>query len=159
MGVISVRVLCTPMHSSGGGMWCTAAILILAVWDTGRAAVAGTARSSLKLEIMITSQWHNFERREQQRRALRACLQSLDEKHEIEMLFFMGDLNGTGFEEVDANWEPRQYDDIVLIGGPDGDPPVERDETYVLDRPCARTYRLAHGTAWLAKHRAEVDYV
>ena len=49
--------------------------------------------------------------------------------------------------------------DLVVIGGPDSDPAVPRDATYVLDRPCARTYRLAHGTAWLVQNRPDLDFV
>eukprot|EP00971_Amphidinium_carterae_P220155 4370546-Amphidinium_carterae.1 len=51
------------------------------------------------------------------------------------------------------------FGDLVNVGGPDSDPPVVRDATYVLERPAARTWRLAHGTAWLMMHRPSLDYI
>jgi len=69
----------------------------------------------------------------------------------------MGDFNDTDREA--ATREQEEFGDLVQIGGPDSDPGVPRDATYVLDRPCARTFRLAHGSAWLAVNRPNLDFV
>ncbi|CAE7572680.1 unnamed protein product [Symbiodinium natans] len=74
------------------------------------------------------------------------------------LLFFMA-TPSAGEEEALAWREEAEYGDLVEVGGPDSDPSVARDVTYVLDRPCARTYRLLHGSAWLAKNRPDHDYV
>lgn len=116
-----------------------------------------TAAHGLKVEIMVTTRWVNRERRDIQRRALRSCLPQVSAGHTVELLFFMGDLNGT--DPQTAQTEQDELGDLVRVGGPDSDPPVPRDATYVLERPCARTYRLAHGTAWLMKNRPDLDYV
>jgi len=60
---------------------------------------------------------------------------------EAHLRFFMADMSGDIFEEE----EMFTYDDMILVGGPDSDPPVKRDATYVLDRPSAHTYRIAYG--------------
>eukprot|EP00811_Abedinium_folium_P001466 NODE_11340_length_1293_cov_3.372213.p1 GENE.NODE_11340_length_1293_cov_3.372213~~NODE_11340_length_1293_cov_3.372213.p1 ORF type:complete len:353 (+),score=89.76 NODE_11340_length_1293_cov_3.372213:120-1178(+) len=114
--------------------------------------------ASVKVEIMVTSRWIHFDRRQHQRSAFRSCAGLLHGAHTAELLFFMGDTNGTG-REAAARREEDRFGDLVRVGGPDSDPPVARDETYVLDRPAARTYRIAHGTAWLAWHRKDLDYV
>lgn len=111
----------------------------------------------MQVEIMVTSRWVHHERREFQRLALRSCLPLAHAGHTIELLFFMGDLNDT--DPQIAQSEVEQFGDLIQVGGPDSDPPVPRDATYVLERPCSRTYRLAHGTAWLMQHRPELDYV
>lgn len=113
----------------------------------------------MKLEVMVTSRWSAQERRQIQRHALRSCAALVDGgRHEVEVLFFMGEPNGTQDSELAAR-EEAEFGDLVRVGGPDTDPPVPRDATYVLDRPCARTYRIAHGSAWLAEHRPDLDYV
>eukprot|EP00928_Gymnodinium_smaydae_P044228 TRINITY_DN29519_c0_g1_i1.p2 TRINITY_DN29519_c0_g1~~TRINITY_DN29519_c0_g1_i1.p2 ORF type:complete len:384 (-),score=97.46 TRINITY_DN29519_c0_g1_i1:147-1298(-) len=122
-------------------------------------AVALGVTEGLRLEIMITSKWSHLERRNQQRRALGSCLQRVGYEHDVELLFFMGDLNLTEVDLASVQREQEENGDLVEIGGPDSDPYVVRDATYVLDRPCARTYRLAHGTAWLARNRPDADYV
>lgn len=125
---------------------------LLALWSFEGVHRCG----SLKLGIMITSRWAEFNRRQIQRQALRHCQPAAS--HSVELLFFMS--FPSGIEEEAAAWrEETEYGDLIEVGGPDTDPPVPRDATYVLDRPCARTYRLAHGTAWLAKNRPEQDYV
>jgi len=114
----------------------------------------------IKLEIMVTSRWKSFDRRQIQRHVLRSCRPWADAEHEVELLFFMGDLNRSDPRALaKAEREQADFGDLVTVGGPDTDPPVPRDATYVLDRPCARTYRLAHGSAWLAQHRPELDFV
>lgn len=124
-------------------------------WASWLSAVPG-----LNLEVMVTSRWVHFERRQTQRRALRSCLQVGGTGHRAGLLFFMGDLNASDTAaKLRATGEQEAYGDLVIVGGPDSDPPVPRDATYVLDRPCARTYRLAHGTAWLLKHRPDLDFV
>ncbi|CAK0790174.1 unnamed protein product, partial [Prorocentrum cordatum] len=110
-------------------------------------AVVGAVR----LQVMVTSRWESAWRRHTQRRAIRGCLPPAGSGHEVELLFFMGDLNGT--DEHLARREQEEFGDLVLVGGPDSDPPVPRDATYVLDRPAARAYRVAHGSRWLAEHR------
>uniref|UniRef100_A0A7S1Q9S7 Hexosyltransferase n=1 Tax=Alexandrium catenella TaxID=2925 RepID=A0A7S1Q9S7_ALECA len=131
---------------------CRTAAICLVFLDLKSAAI--------KLEIMVTSRWKAFERRQTQRRVLGSCRRWASEGHDVELLFFMGDLNQsdpTGV--VDAEREQAEFGDLVVVGGPDTDPPVPRDATYVLDRPCARTYRLAYGSSWLAQHRPELDFV
>jgi len=108
---------------------------------------------------MVTSRWKAAERRQIQRRVLSSCLPLTTGDHRIELLFFMGDFNGTDEAEAEARREEEEFGDLVRVGGPDTDPPVPRDATYVLDRPCARTYRLAYGSAWLAKNRPDLDFV
>ncbi|CAE8599946.1 unnamed protein product [Polarella glacialis] len=111
----------------------------------------------LRLGIMVTSRWAEHERRQTQRHAIHSCTPATGSGHDIELLFFMGDPHAE--EEAAALREQAESGDLVQVGGPDTDPPVPRDATYVLDRPCARTFRLAHGTAWLAANRPEQDYV
>lgn len=109
--------------------------------------------ASIRLEVMVTSKWSNFERRQIQRYAIHSCTERTAD--DVELLFFMGDANMT-----DAMRQEREeFRDLVVIGGPDSDPEVARDETYVLDYPAARTYRVLHGTAWLARNRPHLDYV
>jgi len=124
-----------------------------------RVALAGlfSMAHSINLQIMVTSKWSHFERRQMQRRAISSCRALVSGMHNVELLFFMGDSNKS--EPEASGREAESFGDIVVIGGPDSDPPVNRDATYVLDRPCARTYRLAHGTAWLVRHRPNLDFV
>lgn len=88
------------------------------------------------------------------------CAELADPRHSVEQLFFLADASESG-EEVQEQVmaEAAHFNDVVFVGGPDSDPPVPRDATYVLDRPTSRGYRLAYGTAWLAEHRPELDYV
>lgn len=53
----------------------------------------------------------------------------------------------------------RYKGDLVHVGGPDMDPPVMRDITYVLDRPTSRAYRVAYGTRWIAENVPHTDYI
>lgn len=116
--------------------------------------------AAINLQIMVTSRWKAFERRQTQRHVLRSCRPWASGDHDVELLFFMGDLNRSDAAAVRrAEREQEDFGDLVVVGGPDTDPPVPRDATYVLDRPCARTYRLAYGTAWLAQHRPDLDFV
>lgn len=56
--------------------------------------------------------------------------------------------------------DPSEYsEDMVVIGGPDTDPPVARDITYVLDRPTSRAYRVVYGTKWIVENLPTVDYI
>ncbi|CAK9055705.1 unnamed protein product [Durusdinium trenchii] len=120
-----------------------------------RAAALLSSVEALRLGIMVTSRWSAFERRQLLRHAVAKCKEGL--QGEIELLFFMA--NPSEEHEAAAWQEESQYGDLVEVGGPDSDPPVMRDVTYVLDRPCARTYRLLHGSKWLAEHRPNHDYV
>ena len=46
-----------------------------------------------------------------------------------------------------------------MLGGPDVDPPVAQDVTYVLSsEAAARTYRMALGSEWLIRNRPGWDY-
>ncbi|CAE7827398.1 unnamed protein product [Symbiodinium sp. CCMP2592] len=104
---------------------------------------------------MVTSRWAAIDRRQTLRQAARHC--DPGPSATVELLFFMG---APGAEDEAQAWsEEVEYGDLVEVGGPDSDPAVARDVTYVLERPCARTYRLLHGSAWLAKNRPEHDYV
>ena len=47
----------------------------------------------------------------------------------------------------------------VRIGGPDLDPPVQRDITYILERPTARSYRVAYGTRWIVQNVPHTDFI
>eukprot|EP00929_Paragymnodinium_shiwhaense_P072623 TRINITY_DN36860_c0_g1_i2.p1 TRINITY_DN36860_c0_g1~~TRINITY_DN36860_c0_g1_i2.p1 ORF type:complete len:363 (-),score=53.07 TRINITY_DN36860_c0_g1_i2:458-1546(-) len=113
----------------------------------------------LRLQLMVASKWEHVERRDIQRRVFGGCRSAIEAEHEAEILFFMGDVP-PGDEAVQkASDEQRQYGDVVVVGGPDADPFVQRDITYALDRPSARTYRIAHGTSWLIQHRPKLDFV
>merc|ERR1712079_595911 len=48
---------------------------------------------------------------------------------------------------------------MVLVGGPDVDPPVQRDVTYILDRPTSRAYRVAYGTRWIVENIPQTDFI
>lgn len=45
------------------------------------------------------------------------------------------------------------------MGGPDLDPPVKRDVTYILERPTSRAYRVAYGTRWIHRNVPETDFI
>ncbi|CAL1153320.1 unnamed protein product, partial [Cladocopium goreaui] len=107
--------------------------------------------------IMVTSRWSALDRRQILRKAMSSCKSLISTRSEVEMLFFMA--HPSEEQEAIAWQEESTYEDLIEVGGPDTDPPVLRDVTYVLERPCARTYRLLHGSAWLAKHRPHQDYV
>ncbi|CAJ1425815.1 unnamed protein product [Effrenium voratum] len=111
---------------------------------------------ALNLGLMVTSPWAALERRSLLRRALSHC-QSNSGADSVELLFFMA--KPAESQEAQAWEEEAKYGDLVEVAGPDSDPPVARDVTYVLDRPCARTWRLLQGSAWLAENRPEQDYV
>eukprot|EP00927_Polykrikos_kofoidii_P086533 TRINITY_DN9728_c0_g1_i1.p1 TRINITY_DN9728_c0_g1~~TRINITY_DN9728_c0_g1_i1.p1 ORF type:complete len:367 (+),score=38.67 TRINITY_DN9728_c0_g1_i1:146-1246(+) len=140
-------------HLGCGHGWQALAMLGRVIWANFLSADA------LRLEIMITSKWGHRERRAQQRVALGACLQRVSPEHEVGLSFFMGDMDESEEEIKKAAAEQEEFRDLVQVGGFDSDPPVARDATYVLDRPCARTSRLAMGTAWLVEHRPEFDFV
>eukprot|EP00397_Hematodinium_sp_SG-2012_P046474 GEMP01052518.1.p1 GENE.GEMP01052518.1~~GEMP01052518.1.p1 ORF type:complete len:305 (+),score=55.57 GEMP01052518.1:296-1210(+) len=75
----------------------------------------------------------------------------------ISLRFFMGEKNDSQEEVCE---EETLHSDMVIVGGPDMDPHVLRDETYVLDNiPAARTYRTAHGSHWIASNVKEYDFV
>ena len=48
--------------------------------------------------------------------------------------------------------EELRLGDMVILPGPDSDPPVARDVSYVLDRPTGRSYKMAYGSQWLWQH-------
>lgn len=112
---------------------------------------------ALVVDVMVASRWSHRDRRNIQRTAIRSCARLLPEGHSVELFFFMGDFNNTDVDE--AQREQHEHGDLVQVGGPDSDPPVVRDATYVLERPCARTHRLAHGSRWLANNRPDSDFV
>eukprot|EP00971_Amphidinium_carterae_P224904 4461671-Amphidinium_carterae.1 len=114
---------------------------------------------AFSLHIHIASAWANFDRRQALRQAFQGgCVEIADHAgHEIEWHFFMG--SPPTALKLAAVQESSTYADIVVIEGPDSDPPVHRDVTYVLDAPAGRTYRLAFGSEWLVKHRPGFDYV
>lgn len=120
----------------------------------------GVFGRTLTVPIMVTSKLSSNDRRLILRTAFHHCIQGLGYEHHVDQLFFLAD-PAEAPEEVQSNLdvENRTYGDLVFVGGPDSDPWVPRDATYVLDRPTSRGYRLAYGTAWLAKHRQELDYV
>lgn len=121
--------------------------------------LSAVAKGMVRINVLVTSKWSHFDRRQLQRHAIGSCKVLLRSDQKVELLFFMGDLEDDPGAQEAADNEASEFGDLVVIGGPNSDPPVPRDATYVLDRPAARTYRLAHGTAWLVKHRPELDYI
>lgn len=134
---------------------------LVAQWlSLGAFCLAFSLPQAMQLEVMVASRWLQRERRDIQRRAIRSCLELASTGHAVELLFFMGTLDeSVRYSAAEADAESAQFGDMVVVGGPDSDPPVPRDATYVLERPCARTYRLASASAWLAQHRPQLDYV
>eukprot|EP00927_Polykrikos_kofoidii_P055597 TRINITY_DN49814_c0_g1_i1.p1 TRINITY_DN49814_c0_g1~~TRINITY_DN49814_c0_g1_i1.p1 ORF type:complete len:373 (+),score=31.06 TRINITY_DN49814_c0_g1_i1:67-1185(+) len=116
--------------------------------------------TALHVQIMVTSKFTSLDRRMILRDLFRHCSLHVSDVHFVEMLFFLGEVNLTAAGiRNDLALENHEFHDLVFVGGPDSDPPVDRDVTYVLDRPTARGFRLAYGTAWLAAHRPSLDYV
>eukprot|EP00439_Symbiodinium_sp_Y106_P046202 s1853_g5.t2 len=114
----------------------------------------------LHVQIMVTSKQTSLDRRMILREAIGSCLRHLPKEHDVELLFFMGDLAAASADvQQSLAEEEEKFRDLIFVGGPDADPPVERDVTYVLERPTARGFRLAVGTAWLATHRTDLDFV
>ncbi|CAJ1364529.1 unnamed protein product, partial [Effrenium voratum] len=115
--------------------------------------------AALHVQIMVTSKLSSLQRRMILRQAFAHCSQVVP-GHDLEQLFFLGD-EGEADEALlqTLRAEQQRFRDLIFVGGPDSDPPVNRDVTYVLDRPTARGFRLAMGTAWLAAHRPDVEFV
>ncbi|CAE7456355.1 unnamed protein product [Symbiodinium sp. CCMP2456] len=114
----------------------------------------------LHVQIMVTSKQTSLDRRMILREAIGSCLPHLPKEHDVELLFFLGDLAAASADvQQSLAEEEEKFRDLIFVGGPDADPPVERDVTYVLERPTARGFRLAVGTAWLATHRTDLDFV
>lgn len=116
--------------------------------------------NGLNLQIMVTTKLASVDRRSILRFVFGHCMQRVGEGHSVEQLFFLGEADanrGEAFPDLTA--ESEEFGDLVFVGGPDTDPWVPRDATYVLDRPTSRGYRLAYGTAWLAQHRPDLDMV
>eukprot|EP00913_Durusdinium_trenchii_P009879 g9272.t1 len=121
-----------------------------------------TGRSfGMHVQIMVTSKLSSFERRQTLRDVFISCAARVATlEHDVEQLFFLGDAADVDEElRLGLKEEGARFNDLVFVGGPDADPAVERDVTYVLERPTARGFRLAIGTAWLAEHRPDLDYV
>ncbi|CAK8990679.1 unnamed protein product [Durusdinium trenchii] len=114
-----------------------------------------------QVQIMVTSKLSSFERRQTLRDVFISCAARVATlEHDVEQLFFLGDAADVDEElRLGLKEEGARFNDLVFVGGPDADPAVERDVTYVLERPTARGFRLAIGTAWLAEHRPDLDYV
>eukprot|EP00931_Biecheleriopsis_adriatica_P058799 TRINITY_DN35091_c0_g1_i1.p1 TRINITY_DN35091_c0_g1~~TRINITY_DN35091_c0_g1_i1.p1 ORF type:complete len:371 (-),score=55.48 TRINITY_DN35091_c0_g1_i1:29-1141(-) len=110
--------------------------------------------AAFHLEIMIASPWRNFDRRALLRASLLRCEDLVRGSHHVTHHFIMGDMNDTQPAPDEA-----VHGDLLLIGGPDSDPPVSRDETYVLPTPTARSYRAAYSAKWVEEHLHQVDYV
>ncbi|CAD7946892.1 unnamed protein product, partial [Amoebophrya sp. A120] len=53
----------------------------------------------------------------------------------------------------------NNYRDLVVLNGPDLDPPVQRDVTYVLERPTSRAFRVAYGTRWVYLYLPSTDFI
>ncbi|CAE8591566.1 unnamed protein product [Polarella glacialis] len=115
---------------------------------------------AFQVQIMITSKLTSLDRRMVLRESFSHCSRHSYGQHSVEHHFFLADSDGAP-EEVASSLlaEESQFGDLIFVGGPDSDPFVNRDVTYVLDRPTARGYRLAYGTAWLAQHRPDLDFV
>jgi len=115
----------------------------------------------LHLEVMVSSPWRNKGRRDILRQLMLIC--GNRGKHAtINLRFFMGDVDEDKDEHLLEKIKIEQSDnnDMVLVGGPDTDPDVKRDVTYVLkDQPAARTFRTAAGTNWIANNVADFDFV
>ena len=60
-------------------------------------------------------------------------------------------------KSVDISDLPER--DMVVLNGPDLDPPVKRDVTYILDRPTSRAFRVAYGTKWVYHYLPSVDFI
>eukprot|EP00434_Breviolum_minutum_P001316 symbB.v1.2.001157.t1/scaffold47.1/size388503/12 len=112
------------------------------------------------VKIMVTSKLSSLDRRMTLRHIYDHCMQHVEAKHDVEQLFFLADVNDANEQlKAELEEEKSRFGDLIFVGGPDSDPSVERDVTYVLDRPTARGFRLALGTAWLAAHRTDLDFV
>jgi len=116
----------------------------------------GLEGKPFKVQIMVTSKLDSVSRRLTLRGVFKHCTSNL---HSVEHHFFLGSLDGAPEDMLQALMIEEQYGDLVFIGGPDSDPPAKRDETYVLDRPTARSWKLAYGTAWLMQQRPDLDYI
>eukprot|EP00929_Paragymnodinium_shiwhaense_P107741 TRINITY_DN74103_c0_g1_i1.p1 TRINITY_DN74103_c0_g1~~TRINITY_DN74103_c0_g1_i1.p1 ORF type:complete len:383 (+),score=71.98 TRINITY_DN74103_c0_g1_i1:189-1337(+) len=111
------------------------------------------------VQIMVTTKLASLDRRAILRNMFGSCLRTVGGAHTVEMTFFLGNTSGASSELLASlEQEAAEHQDLVFVGGPDFDPWVPRDATYVLDRPTSRGYRLAYGTAWLADNKPELDY-
>lgn len=115
---------------------------------------------SINVQIMVTSKLSSLDRRMTLREVFAHCTVSTKDTHAVEQLFFLADAEAAN-EELNQMLKEEEslFHDLIFVGGPDSDPSVERDVTYVLERPKARGFRLALGTAWLAHHRPDLDFV
>lgn len=115
---------------------------------------------SINVQIMVTSKLSSLDRRMTLREVFAHCTVSTKNTHAVEQLFFLADAEAAN-EELNQMLKEEEslFHDLIFVGGLDSDPSVERDVTYVLERPTARGFRLALGTAWLAHHRPDLDFV
>eukprot|EP00747_Dinoflagellata_sp_TGD_P164777 gnl/TRDRNA2_/TRDRNA2_185172_c0_seq1.p1 gnl/TRDRNA2_/TRDRNA2_185172_c0~~gnl/TRDRNA2_/TRDRNA2_185172_c0_seq1.p1 ORF type:complete len:399 (+),score=66.86 gnl/TRDRNA2_/TRDRNA2_185172_c0_seq1:39-1235(+) len=123
-----------------------------------------------RMQLMVTSEWANLQVRLHLRRAFRSCLQHVGEEHSVEQLFFMGDPRGTLAELEGAAQESEAFTDIVVLDGPDSDPPLSPAGSLdgarwtggflrVFDKPAAGAHRIAYGLLWLLVNRPDLEYV
>eukprot|EP00933_Yihiella_yeosuensis_P061955 TRINITY_DN64845_c0_g1_i1.p1 TRINITY_DN64845_c0_g1~~TRINITY_DN64845_c0_g1_i1.p1 ORF type:complete len:367 (+),score=44.67 TRINITY_DN64845_c0_g1_i1:116-1216(+) len=135
-------------------------LLLLVKTANATARITGDA---LNVQLMVTSKLDAGERRMSLRRSIKHCLKAMTlSTHTVELHFFLGlgGVNETSESVLNSLLaEEEEFADLVFLGGPDSDPSVPRDVTYVLDRPSARGSRLAYGTVWLLENRPNLDFV
>lgn len=124
--------------------------------------LAGAEPESIKLQVMVVSEWDHLPLRMRMRSAFESCLPQLDGVAVVEVRFFMGRPEGTDLGEEGAAQEAEAFGDMVVFGGPDRDyeaPAGHAVYLEVKERVAALAERVVQSMGWLLRHRPDLDYV